>query len=153
MRMLWIIAALTFQAQLFGQANSRASDLGKYASPTRNWCLDAGPRKNLFISQPVRVDGTVSDEIEKPITNSDTWVTVKDLKTNQSITSDRVGAKGHFDLGRLDAGEYYLRVRDGHGVVYRLVELGKERNLSCSNEGTCHLGVFIWLKGRDFPHQ
>jgi hypothetical protein len=147
MRIIWVIAVLVLQIRLFGQTDSGVSDWRKYTSPTKKWCIDDRPGPNLSISRKTKIKGTVSDEIEKPITDTGEWVTVKNPQTNRTVVSVVVGKDGSFDLGTLEAGEYHLRVSSaGHGVDRRLVALDGPRDLSCSEGAICQLKVFIYLK-------
>jgi len=156
--MIWIIAALVLQIPLFGQTNSGVSDFGKYASPAKKWCLDERPGPNLVVSRSTKIKGSVSDEIDKPIVDTEVWVTVRNSKTNHTVVSVPVGKDGSFDLGILEAGEYLFRVSwAGHGVFRRLTVSDSPRDLSCSDGVTCHLDVFIYVKGiariADCPQQ
>ena len=149
MRIVLLIAAvLVLPFLLLGQAKNAANDFYKYASPSKKWCIDDRSGPNLVVSETAKIVGIVSDELEKPVVNSEVLVTVKTPQTGQTVTSIHIGTNGSFNLGTLQAGEYSLRVVWArHGVFWRLAEVDKPKDLSCSAGANCHLDVFIWLMG------
>ena len=83
--LLAISLAVVIQVSLFGQSKGGPDYWRQYAFPTKNWCIDDRAGPNLLVSSAVKIEGTVSDEIEKPISEPKIYVGVRDCRQGISL--------------------------------------------------------------------